>query len=159
MRILLPKPPIQSMRVQWWVLSVQTHKQPYIGRVIDILIHLRWFCVQIRRRATVDHIFTGPHFVRPTRYRERYIMHPDGGSARRLVCEECGAEYPFPAGPRGYPCAFCAVERESKVRLWWKKVPIVFEGDIMYRRMREWPKPVPVPAVTQPLAGPMQRPL
>ena len=119
MRVLIPGAAKDPSRPQWWVASVDIHRRPSIGWVVDILVRLKWVSIQIRRRVAVDNLTV--KFTRATRYSTRYICHPNGGGAQELICEECGAEYPMPRGPLAYPCRFCAVERESTVRVWWSR--------------------------------------
>ncbi len=146
MKILSPKPPKDPSCPQWWVLSVDIHRLPAIGRVIDILVRAKWISFQIRRNAAVDN--PGElKFIRPSRFTSVYIVHPNGGGAQKLKCEECGAEYPFPVTGRAYACGFCAVERESVVRLWWRRVRMkpgsegatTAIGEI-YMRTWQWPQ-------------------
>ena len=142
MKLLIPNPPLNPSRPQWWLIHLESYRRPVTGWTLDLLLRLRWISIQIRRNATVDNLTSPvPHFVRSTRYSVRYIMHPNGGSTCKLICDECGAEYPFPSGRLAYPCAFCAVERESKLRVWWKRNPVVREGDMLYTQWWSWPKP------------------
>jgi hypothetical protein len=54
-----------------------------------------------------------PLFVRKSTFTSRYIVHPTGGGAAKLVCESCGAEYHYVTDPPG--CGFCAVMKESGI--------------------------------------------
>ena len=54
-----------------------------------------------------------PLFVAKSTFFARSIVHPGGGGAAKLVCEQCGAEYPYVANPS--PCAFCSVMKESGI--------------------------------------------
>jgi len=56
-----------------------------------------------------------PTFVRKSHFTSRYIVHPEGGGAARLVCEECGSDQPYGANP--HPCPQCAVPKESGVMI------------------------------------------
>jgi hypothetical protein len=61
-------------------------------------------------------------FVRKSTYSIRLIIHPNGGNAMQMVCEECGASYPFSWTLQKFtPCAFCAVRRQSGVRVQFGK--------------------------------------
>lgn len=69
------------------------------------VLHLLWNVpVTVTDRLT-------PLFVKKSTFTSRCIVHPEGGGATRLVCESCGAEYPYVASPS--PCSFCAVMKES----------------------------------------------
>jgi hypothetical protein len=142
MKILIPKPTADARNPQWWVMSFNWYKRSGIGHSIDLLVRARWFSIQIRCNCPVDNL-TAVKFVRPSRFTDIYICHPNGGGARKLKCEECGAEYPFPTGPLAYPCSFCAVERESKIVVWWERRQ--FQGtDIgspLYKKSWQYPKP------------------
>jgi hypothetical protein len=146
MKILMPKPPKSPSQPQWWVLSVDIHRRSAIGRVIDIFVRAKWISFQIRRNAAVDN--PGElKFIRPSRFTSVYIVHPNGGGAQKLKCEECGAEYPFPVTGRAYACGFCAVERESVARLWWRRGRMKLRSEgisttpaVLYIKMRQWPR-------------------
>ena len=56
-----------------------------------------------------------PLFVRKSTFFARSIVQPTGGGAAKLVCEQCGAEYPYVANPQ--PCSFCAVMKESGITI------------------------------------------
>ena len=149
MRVLIPGAAKDPSRPQWWVASVDIHKRPSIGWVVDILVRLKWVSIQIQLNAAVDNPTV--KFVRATRYTTVFTAHPNGGNAHRIKCEECGAEYPFPNASRGlmFPCAFCSVERETAVRLRWR--PMISGWDEIdpsstpYTRLKQWPKaPTPI---------------
>jgi hypothetical protein len=148
MKILIPGPPKDISKPQWWLVSMDINLLPgkNISWVVDALVRLRWISVQVRYQAAVDNPTLV--FVRASRFTSVFIIHPNGGGAQRLKCEECGAEYPMPApgGQRsGYPCAFCSVERESVVRLWWQRTSLRYIGAPMYSKMRRWPQlPKPI---------------
>ena len=67
-------------------------------------------------------------FVRKSTYSIRLIIHPNGGNAMQMVCDSCGASYPFNWSMMKFtPCGFCAVRRQSGVRVqlgkWsWEKL-------------------------------------
>jgi hypothetical protein len=94
--------------------------------LIDVRIGSGW-SVRLMRRLPVDTPLA-LEFVRKSTYSIRLIIHPNGGNAMQMVCEECGASYPFNRSMQKFtPCAFCAVRRQSGVRVqfgkWsWEKV-------------------------------------
>lgn len=54
-------------------------------------------------------------FVRPSRFRQEYIVHPNGGNTVRMICTGCGAEYPTMREMS--PCGFCAVAHETGIEV------------------------------------------
>jgi hypothetical protein len=107
------------MRIRWAYLEISTQSNT---RLLDVT--LGWSrergSIRIMRDVPVDS--RALVFVHKSTFTVRYIVHPGGGNAARLVCESCGAEYPYGTNPT--PCAFCAVRKESgiRIRLWgWKK--------------------------------------
>jgi hypothetical protein len=61
-------------------------------------------------------------FVRKSTYTIRLIIHPNGGNAMQMVCDACGAAYPFNWSMMKFtPCGFCAVRRQSGVRVQFGK--------------------------------------
>ena len=105
------------MRLQWRWLDISAQWQT---RMLEIkfgipwisshwMVHALWNCpVTITSQLQ-------PLFVKKSTFTSRYIVHPEGGGAAKLVCESCGAEYPYVATPSG--CAFCAVMKESGVTI------------------------------------------
>jgi hypothetical protein len=83
---------------------------------------MRWM-----RRVPVDNP-VAIEFVRRSSYTLRFIVHPNGGNAMRMVCDTCAADYPFSWTMQKFsPCANCAVRRQwgFRVRLggWkWEQV-------------------------------------
>ncbi len=73
-------------------------------------------CTRLMTDVPIDEVTL--RFVRKSTFFARYIVHPGGGGAARLVCEECGADYPYGNNPT--PCAFCAVPKKSgiEIHLW-----------------------------------------
>lgn len=114
------------MIIHWRWLDVTT--QSNTG-MVSVRVGAMGACLRFLRRVPVDHPQLA--FVRKTQYRLRFIVHPGGGNAMRVVCEECGADYPFGWQMQTIqPCANCAVDRESGVRVnvgeWrWEKVKSV----------------------------------
>ena len=85
--------------------------------------------VRVMRRVPVDEpMQVAPTFVRASTYSFRFIVHPNGGNALQIVCDGCGAAYPFRFDMQRFtPCANCAVRRQSGVQVklgeWkWQKV-------------------------------------
>lgn len=76
-----------------------------------------WLDISMFRNRNID--TPAITFVKPSRFTLRCIVHPSGGNdgrygnTQRLVCEQCGADYPY--GPSPMPCANCACWRESGV--------------------------------------------
>src|ERR1039457_974091 len=106
-----------TIRWPWRYLDLTYHHQRFL-LMIDVTIGWDRNRGSIRYMHAVP-IATDPlTFVRKSSFTVRYIVHPGGGNAARLVCEECGAEYPYGNSPM--PCAFCAVAKESglRLRLW-----------------------------------------
>lgn len=112
------------MRIQWRYLDIQTQRNTSL---IDIRVGAsgdQWLLRLLWKSPTTIPYQLSPLFVKISRFTSRYIVHPTGGGAARLVCEECGAEYPYVASPSA--CAFCAVMKESGISLFWRG------------RLREW---------------------
>jgi hypothetical protein len=100
------------MRIQWRYLDVAAQ---WRARFLDVRIGAIWTShwiirVLINSPVTVTSQLS-PLFVRKSTFTSRYIVHPNGGGAAKLVCESCGAEYPYVANPSA--CAFCSVMKES----------------------------------------------
>ena len=83
------------------------------------LLHIRigggnWY-LRYQHKVPIDTPSAYPVFVRKSTFTLRVIVHPAQeppyGNTVRLVCEECGAEYPYGSSPT--PCAFCAVLKRS----------------------------------------------
>lgn len=126
------------MHIQWRYLDIQTQSNTglfdlELGRKLAILKprslgmtmshRSRVYSVRVMRRSPVDSMTL--KFVRKSTFTAVYIVHPTGGGAARFRCESCGAEYPYGSNPQ--PCAFCAIERESGIRVtlgnWkWERV-------------------------------------
>lgn len=138
MRFLFPNAAPDPRVPQWWIIAFTWHRQKRF-RYLDLFLRLRWVSVHLRWKAPTD----TPRTVGRTFYDVFYIVHPNGGSVCRLRCQSCGADYPWPKTYMFPPCGFCAVERETKVRLWWgRREPK--PGETMYKRFREWPAPPPI---------------
>lgn len=126
------------MHIQWRYLDIQTQPNTRLfdlelGRKTVVLkprssgitvSHLPLvYSIRIMRRCPVDSLAL--RFVRKSVFTMFCVVHPQGGNVARFRCEECGADYPYNGNPQ--PCANCAVERESGIRVvlggWkWEKV-------------------------------------
>ena len=109
------------MRIRWRYLDL-TYQHQRSLLMIDITIGWSRERGSIRFMHAVPIVTVPLTFVRKSSFTFRYIVHPGGGNAARLVCEGCGAEYPYGNSPM--PCAFCAVAKESGVgvSLWgWSR--------------------------------------
>ena len=97
-------------------------------RMLDIKIGAPWSTHWIIRLLWNSPVTTTnqllPLFVKKSTFRSICIVHPNGGGAAKLVCESCGAEYPYIAHPSA--CAFCAVMKESGIMM------------CVGHRLREW---------------------
>jgi hypothetical protein len=99
-------------------------------RMLDLKVGVPWSAHWIIRllwnspvtTTTTDQLL--PLFVKKSTFRSICIVHPTGGGAAKLVCESCGAEYPYVANPSG--CAFCSVMKESGIMV------------CVDHRLREW---------------------
>ena len=88
--------------------------------MIDVRIGSGW-SVRVSRRVAVD-MPLALEFVRKSTYSIRLIIHPNGGNAMQMVCDACGAAYPFNWSMMKFtPCGFCAVRRQSGVRVQFGK--------------------------------------
>lgn len=129
------------MRIQWRYLDIATqsntrmfdlelgravfHEKPRCTSLATVArtAVARKFSIRIMRRCPVDSPYV--KFVRKSIFTMFCIVHPQGGNAARFRCEECGADYPYGSNPS--PCANCAIERESGIRItlgkrMWQKV-------------------------------------
>lgn len=126
------------MRIQWRYLDIQSqsntrmfdlelYRSTVIAKAgtdpVKRLSEINKISIRIMRRCPVDSLYV--KFVRKTSFIMFCIVHPGGGNAARFRCEECGADYPYNSNPQ--PCANCAVERESGIRITlgkrvWQKV-------------------------------------
>ena len=123
-----------------WMLSFVRERRP---RSLTVLILLRWVMFRWCWNSPVDNLY-GVHFVSSTRWTVVLIAHPSGGSVRRLRCDNCGAETSYPNNDRLIPCATCAVERENRIKVWWKPKPVRdWSGTLLFHRSWEWPHPKP----------------
>jgi hypothetical protein len=87
--------------------------------MVDIIFTLPMSGTNVRwmRRVPVDTPLVVT-FIRKSVYTLKFIIHPNGGNAMQIVCDSCGAAYPFNwQMMKFYPCAMCAVHRESGVRV------------------------------------------
>jgi len=80
-----------------------------LGKLSHWLLRVTW------NMPIADTTKLTPTFVRKSRFTSRYIVHPEGGGAARLVCEECGSDQPYGANP--HPCPHCAVPKESGIMI------------------------------------------
>jgi len=107
---------VGQMRIRWRYLDLSYQRN--LG-MVDLKIGMPWsdqwlIRILINSPVTVTSQLS-PLFVKRSMFASRYIVHPGGGGAARLVCEECGTEYPYVASPA--PCAFCAVMKESGITI------------------------------------------
>jgi hypothetical protein len=101
------------MLINWRYLYIA--RQSNTG-MIDVRVGGR-LSVGLMRRVPVDTPLQ-VEFVRKSTYAIRLIIHPGGGNAMQMVCDSCGAAYPFNWSMQKFtPCAFCAVRRQSGVRV------------------------------------------
>jgi len=103
-----------SGRRWWWVVSMRVKRRVpvnHVGLNVTDVTH---------EGAIVGISATGApiEFVRKSTYSIRLIIHPNGGNAMQMVCDSCGASYPFNWSMMKFtPCAFCAVRRQSGVQV------------------------------------------
>lgn len=111
------------MHIQWRYLDLSaqwnTRQSPWL-RFLELKLATPWSKHQWLMRVLWNSPVTvtsqlSPLFVKKSTFSSRYIVHPAGGGAAKLVCESCGAEYPYVANPSG--CAFCAVMKESGIQI------------------------------------------
>jgi hypothetical protein len=77
------------------------------------MIDVRVLGLRLFRRVPVDEPVL--RFVRKTNYRLRFIIHADGGNSMQVVCERCGAAYPFRWAMTPTGCGNCSVDRQSGI--------------------------------------------
>jgi hypothetical protein len=133
------------VKLNWRYLDIET--LPQTG-MVDIRIgwasSRRWWMMmslRVKRRVAVDNVrvdvtditpkgaivgisASAPpvEFVHKSTYSIRLIIHPNGGNAMQMVCDRCGASYPFNwSMMKLTPCGFCAVRRQSGVRVQFGK--------------------------------------
>ena len=129
------------MTIHWRYLDIETLPQTGMINVCIGVASARslWLraSVRVKRRVPVDNVLVrvtdvtskgeiagisaiAPpvEFVRKSAYSIRLIIHPNGGNAMQMVCDSCGASYPFNWSMMKFtPCAFCAVRRQSGVQV------------------------------------------
>jgi hypothetical protein len=100
------------MRIQWRYLDLSyQHNIGLLDAKIGVPWSTHWIIrIVINSPVTITSQLS-PLFVKKSTFTSRYIVHPNGGGAAKLVCESCGAEYPYVANPSA--CAFCSVMKES----------------------------------------------
>ena len=102
------------MKVDWKYLSIAyQHNIRYLELKLGVPWTTHWIIRIVLNSPVTVTSQLSPLFVKRSTFTSRYIVHPNGGGAAKLVCEECGAEYPYVASPS--PCAFCAVMKESGI--------------------------------------------
>lgn len=127
------------MHIQWRYLDIQTQSNTglfdlELGRKTlkmkprspgaTTLSVVTWvYSVRVMRRVPVDSLTL--KFVRNTVYTAVCVARPNGSSTPYFWCEGCYALYPY--GNKVVPCANCAIERESGIRIvlgnWkWERV-------------------------------------
>jgi hypothetical protein len=104
------------MRLHWKYIDLSVQ---WNIRFLELKIGVPWTShwivrVLVNSPVTVTSQLA-PLFVKKSTFTSRYIVHPTGGGAAKLVCESCGAEYPYVVSPSR--CAFCAVMKESGVTI------------------------------------------
>jgi hypothetical protein len=110
---------------RWWLIASVRFKRrvPFDGVSVNV--------TDITPRgaiAGIEAIAPPVEFVRKSTYSIRLIIHPNGGNAMQMVCDQCGAAHPFNWSMMKFtPCGFCAVRRQSGVRVqlgkWsWEKL-------------------------------------
>jgi hypothetical protein len=102
------------VHIQWRYLDIQHQSNTGLWDIRLSIPGLRHWALRVYLDVpTTVTSQLSPLFVTKSLFRARHIVHPEGGGATRLVCESCGAEYPYVAAPQ--PCANCAVMKESGI--------------------------------------------
>lgn len=122
--------PQDPSRPQWWIIGLDWSRQ----QGFQFVLRFGWGAIQVVRKCPVPNPLV--QFTRPTVYAYEFIVHPNGANVARLVCKECGASYTLI--PKPVPCAFCSVEKESGIRVYWGRARrSTCEGNLMYQHRWE----------------------
>jgi len=106
------------MTIHWRYLYLS--RQSNTG-MLSLCIGGGWVSLRLMHRVPVDTPLA-IEFVYKSAYTLRFIVHPNGGNAMRIVCDTCAADYPFSwTMQKLSPCANCAVRRQSGVQVKWGK--------------------------------------
>jgi hypothetical protein len=139
MLILYPKPPRDPSIPQWWVFSLETNRRL---KSFFMLWRLGLIALHFHRNAIE---FTNTtNFARPSRFYVIRLNNPDklspGRTAKiiRLVCMDCGMEYPCPADLDTDVKCDCSLVRQNCVMLWWNRNLSRRQGESLYRNSHEF---------------------
>ena len=104
------------MNLHWSWLNISHMRSTGL---LHVIAGPRWLQLSLLNNIPVDEpMQMTPTFVRDSAYTLRFIVHPNGGNAMQIVCDSCGASYPFNWQMQKFvPCAMCAVRRQSGVRV------------------------------------------
>lgn len=136
---LYPKPPADPRIPQWWVFSLETNRRlksiSMLWRLGPISLHWQRNHVEITNHS---------NYARPTRFYVIRLNNPvrsgmGTGVAKifRLICVDCGLEFPCPANLDTPVLCDCALVRKSSIMLWWNRNLKPQDGELLYKRSYE----------------------